>query len=638
MDSVCTLSIENIGGITDTEIDIGPGVTVLSGENATNRTSFLRALMIVMGSSDGTLKADADVGSVQLSIGDETYSRHLRRENGTVKFDGEPHLDDPEAAELFAFLLEDNESRRAVERGWDLREITMRPVEIESIQRQIDQRLDEKRQVVSELDDLDSLSEERAQLAQKRTEIENEIERLEERLSEKQQAIDDRERDVESVRAENETLEDKLSDLQECRSDLADIQFDIDTEQESIDSLKTERADIEQELSELSDDVDAKIERLESELRQLKGRKESLDTTLAELRSIIEFNEEMLAGGETDLVSFFESRGGSTTDKLLDDAHSVRCWTCGSAVKQAEIETTLDRLRSLREEKYGERTEIADEIERLQSQRSECQRQRDRRSELETKLEKTNEELEERITRLDDLRDKQESLQAEIERLESSVSALQDEIESDILELHTETNELTFEIERKESELADIDDQIDEIDERLEKRTELETRQEQITEELTDLRTHVERIEQEVVDTFNTQMDRVLDVLRYDNIERIWIERIDSEGHSEFDTSSFDLHIVRTTDDGTAYEDTIDHLSESEREITGLVFALAGYLTHEVYTEVPFLILDSLEAIDADRIAAFVDLLREYADNIVVALLPEDAAALSDEYAYIEQI
>lgn len=95
---------------------------------------------------------------------------------------------------------------------------------------------------------------------------------------------------------------------------------------------------------------------------------------------------------------------------------------------------------------------------------------------------------------------------------------------------------------------------------------------------------------------------------------------------------------MQTTDNGTTYEDTVDHLSESEREVTGLVFAIAGYLVHEVYEEVPYLMLDSLEAIDADRITELIEYIEEYNKYLVVALLPEDAAALSAEYERITDI
>lgn len=45
----------------------------------------------------------------------------------------------------------------------------------------------------------------------------------------------------------------------------------------------------------------------------------------------------------------------------------------------------------------------------------------------------------------------------------------------------------------------------------------------------------------------------------------------------------------------------------------------------------PFILLDLLEAIDAERIAQLVEYLKQYASYIVVALLPEDADALNGE-------
>jgi hypothetical protein len=68
------------------------------------------------------------------------------------------------------------------------------------------------------------------------------------------------------------------------------------------------------------------------------------------------------------------------------------------------------------------------------------------------------------------------------------------------------------------------------------------------------------------------------------------------------------------------------------------VFALAGYLAHDLYKSMPVMLLDSLETIDSDRIAALVDYFGDYADYVVVALLPEDAAALNDEHERITEI
>lgn len=98
------------------------------------------------------------------------------------------------------------------------------------------------------------------------------------------------------------------------------------------------------------------------------------------------------------------------------------------------------------------------------------------------------------------------------------------------------------------------------------------------------------------------------------------------------------MHLIQETDSGATYEDTIEHLSKSEREVTGLVFALAGYLAHNVSETVPFMLLDSLEAIDSDRIATLVAYFEAHSDYRVVAWLPEDAETLDDRYTGITNL
>ena len=136
-------------------------------------------------------------------------------------------------------------------------------------------------------------------------------------------------------------------------------------------------------------------------------------------------------------------------------------------------------------------------------------------------------------------------------------------------------------------------------------------------------------------------METILRVLDYVNIERIWIERTERtvrEERRKVQRGVFDLHVIRSTQDGTTYEDSIAHLSESEREVTGLVFALAGYLVHDLHESLPFIVINSLEALDSDRVAALVEYFGEYAAYLVVALLPEDAAALDGQHHRITEI
>jgi len=58
------VTVENIGGIAETSITLSPGVTVLSGRNATTRTPFLSAILAALGSHNASLKGDADESRV----------------------------------------------------------------------------------------------------------------------------------------------------------------------------------------------------------------------------------------------------------------------------------------------------------------------------------------------------------------------------------------------------------------------------------------------------------------------------------------------------------------------------------------------------------------------------------------------
>lgn len=123
-------------------------------------------------------------------------------------------------------------------------------------------------------------------------------------------------------------------------------------------------------------------------------------------------------------------------------------------------------------------------------------------------------------------------------------------------------------------------------------------------------------------------METVVELLDYENLARIWLDYRKPEASNE---AIFDLHMARQTDDEKPYEDSVAHLSESKREVTGLVLALAGYLVHDVHEEVPFMLLDSVEAIDSERIAQLVEYLEQYVSYIVVALLSEDASELDED-------
>jgi chromosome segregation ATPase len=632
------IEVRNVGGIDETSVEFEPGITVLTGRNATNRTSLLRSIMAVMGSDDASLKADADEGQVEFTVGDERYRRTFTRTNGSVTIGGEPFLDDPEFADLFAFLLESNEARRSVARGDDLRELIMRPVDTEAIRSEIRELEREKSRIDDDLDSLADLKGDLPELERKRSRLEDDIETKRAALEDKEAEIEALDADIDKTRAEKQELESRLDDLREKRSELERVRSNIDLQQDSIESLTAEQREIETDLEELPDEPMGEHAELDQEIERLRERIGTLEREVSDLQDVIQFNEDQLQ--ETGVVTeHLDDEDGAVTDALVDE--TVVCWTCGTSVETDRITTTLDQLREIRQEKLETIRTLESELSQLKEERETYREQQQRKETLERTLDDIEVEIEDRETQLETLREQRDQLNGDIEDLEAEIETLETEDFDDILGLHKEANQLEFELGRLESDLEDVTERISSIEDQLTEEEQLRSQRDEINTELRELRTQIDRIEENAVTEFNDHMETVLDILGYENLERIWIERVERtvrEGRRNVEKTMFELHIVRSTDSGATFEDTIDHLSESEREVTGLVFALAGYLVHEVYETVPFMLLDSLEAIDSERIATLVEYVADYAEFLVVALLPEDAQALDDNHTQVTEI
>lgn len=634
----------NIGGISETSVTLSGGVNVLVGKNATNRTSFLRAIMAACGSENVSLKSDADEGQVTLTVGDEQYRRRLvRKQPGSgVRFEGETYLDDTTAADLFAFLLESNEARQAVARQTDLRDIIMRPVDTDQINAEIERVNTEKRRIDQQLDQLDELAQRLPALKQERQERAAQISEKRTQLEDTQAEIASFDADGDDASQARSELESALDELKEAQSDLKSTEYDLETHRERIASLREERSEIETELSNLPEVPPDRIAAIEAELGELRAEKRRVEAELSELQNVIQFNESRL--GETQDALFGRASSdtgddGSVPDQLLE-ASTTTCWTCGSAVDPEQIKETVERLRELSQAKVSDVREIEAEIEDLRAEKETLNDQQEERDRLTHKLERTTANIDDTEATVTDLEQQQTSLQSRIEELEATVTEVESDEYGEFLEHRREANRIEFEIEQLQSELSDIDDEITEVTNKLGEREEMNAERERLRSTLTDLRTRIERIETTAVESFNENMESVLELLGYANIDRVWIERVEQEvqdGRRTATTSVFTLHIVRSSASGAAYEDTVSNLSESEREVVGLVFALAGYLTHEVYEDCPFILLDSLEAIDSDRIASIVDYFNDRAPYVVAALLPEDAPD-TDAYHRVKSI
>jgi len=639
-----SLEVRNIGGISHTTVEFEQGVTILTGRNATNRSSLLQAIMAALGSEAASLKADADEGRVVLTIGDTTYTRVLRRKNGTVTTSGDPYLEDTLLADLFAFLLATNKPRQTVATGEDLRSIIIQPIDIDDIEEEINSLQTERDNIDSELSKISNIMQELPKLRDNKEQTESQIEDNKKELSNIEGKIDGIDTDIDAKKEKKDVYQQKLEELKDVRGELETVRHEIETHTTSLDALKKERKELETDQEKYDEVSEEKISEIADEIDQLRREKDAIVADIETIQTVIQFNEDLL----NDDLEFFADLQTSTednnvTEQLLEDEDEVMCWTCGSEADTSQIESMVENIRELRREYTTQRNEIDEKIDELKQEQHKLQERRRQRNEIEDRLSTVADEIENRNDQIEALEERRGSLTDQVEALETEVEQLQTENnrDSELLDLHKEANKLEVEIDQLESDLENVEDEIARVEDRIADRDELQKERETLQSEIEDLRTHVERIEQDAVDQFNNHMDTILDLLDYENLERIWIERTEEEvreGRRVVTKGRFDLHIVRKTDDGTVYEDTVDHLSESEREVTGLIFALAGYLVHDVHEEVPFILLDSVEAIDPPRIAAVINYLREYASYLIVALLEEDAAAVDDDYQRIHGI
>jgi chromosome segregation ATPase len=465
------------------------------------------------------------------------------------------------------------------------------------------------------------------------------------RLRSLEAEIEETDADLEEERAEKERVEERLDELKDCRSRLEDVRFEIETTAETIDSLRSERETKREERDALDADPDADLDALREKLDDLRDRKRRVDAQVNELQRIVQFNEEMLDGTDSEIADALREGSdggddGALTDQLVS-GESVVCWTCGSQVSRDEIEETLDRLRSLREEKLSDRQSIRRERDETDQRVSDLERDRRERERLDRRVEEIDETIARKEERIDDLEARRSEIREEIEALETDVEREDESEYGNLLDLHKQANSVELELESKADELASVEDEIAEIESLVADREEYEKRREEIADRLADLRNRIDSLEESAVEEFNAHVEEVLNVLEYDNIARVWIERVEREtrqGRRKVAQSHFELHVVRESESGRTYEGTVDTLSESEREVVGLVFALAGYLVHDLHERVPVMVLDSLEAIDSARIARLVEYFAEYPAFLVVALLSEDAEAIEVEHDTVAEI
>lgn len=657
--SLAELTVSNIGGIDHCTVDFTPGVTILTGPNATNRTSFLSALNGALGGTAATLKTDTDSGSVTLKLtanGESyEYSReYIRKSPDTVTRTGKPFTSDTEVVDTFATLLETNDARKAVQQGTNIRAVLMRPVDTDAVQNELREKTRERDELQSELDSIDSLIDREAKLTEQREQVKAELENIGAEISELESIVKEYEADI-NMAAEAEEL---VEDLEAKRSEVHDLENEVEVLQAELDALHDKKTELREQAVELyrhidsvdSDTVnidfvkedteeptswnditdDHQIRSLEDDVTRLRTRKNELSAIIDNLSRIISFNKSTVE--DTSSIPGITPDNGSLTADLAPETKQINCWTCGTTVDRQAIKDRTSELESFIAEKQDELDDIENELESAQTELTNLRETRQEFKKLQSEIESVQSEQDRIEDSLEATKNDLETACEELQGLEADVAQTEELRESDLLDAYEKLNSLEYERGQKENKLDHIVDNLNEITDARERRDDIETRLNELHDDIEALRTRIGDLERDVADSFNDHMETIVDRLAYENIARVWIERHVPESSTGIQTGEFELHVVRKTDDGSVYEDRVENLSESEHEVIGLIVALTGYIVHNVQNTVPFILLDSVEAVDANRLVTLLRYISTHTTYLIVALLPEDAAAFSNNH------
>lgn len=564
------LEIENIAGIHRGEATIEPGMNAVRASNWQGKSSFLTAIETAFG-TETSLTEGQDHGHVKLEINDTTYAVDLTRTNGTITRSGDPYLTDDVdrvCADLFAFLDETNEVRQAVHMGENLENILTRPLDFENIDEQITDLKAERKQVEAELDRAQNATDRLPRLQEKVTKLESQLEDLQEEWDE--------------LDHESSTDSDARDELSNLRARLQKTKTDINRYETTADRVEDELEEKKKELETLDvpthEDLEDELEGLQTDHNEIERDKELL-------QSIYEVNQRVL---EEDRLSLLTD----VSHDMLSD--QLACWVCGNETSREEIEAQLDsisdRLNSLRDQESTLRNKVNKLQEKQQTVRDAERKERD----LRDRIGELESQLDDAQTNLESAREQKASLEAQIDELEDQVSETEDH-----------ATDLQSEIKYTEAELEDARDELETVESEASQRDILKEELESLRSEVKELRTRKERVKRNTRDAFDSALSDIL-------------TRFDVGFETARLTDNFDLIVARG-----GREASLDALSEGERELLGIIAALAGHEAFDVADRVPVMLLDGHTSLDDTNIHHLVDYLFERVDVLVLSAFPE---------------
>jgi DNA repair exonuclease SbcCD ATPase subunit len=557
------------------------------------KSSFVRAIQTVMGTSGmygeaHPLREGTDEGSVQLETPDWSYEAILERTNSdTVTRRGETVIGDETdrtCARLFAFLGENNPIRTRVREQGDLTELLQAPLDLEDIDSKITARKRERDSKREALERAERAAENLPTVQEAIATLEDDIDSLRERRDEVAASVGDA---ADEDDLSNE-LAEKRSNLQSLDQRISGLQDEIGRTEAELEEKRAALANLTvPEEPEPTADIEAKESRIAECERQIDL-----------LEGLHRANQRVIEEDEVDLVSSVER-------SVVGDEFD--CWICGEPTTSETIDTRLaalqDKIMGLREEKES----LTDEIEEIEEQQRRYREKQREKESLEEEIGRLKATLDDRTGDLAQAEERRDGLAAEVEELEASVAAAEEDLSEELTDIKAT-------LRTKEQELDAQRSRLQELQETRADAVSLREDIDALDDEITRLRNRKTEKQWELKDEFDAAMAAAIDRFApgFDGA------RLDIKTTTENEVDSFELVIAR---DGR--ETVIQNLSEGERELVGIVVAVAGYRTFDVADRVPLILLDGISQLSAANLRSLTEYLSDAAEVLVTTAYPE---------------
>jgi chromosome segregation ATPase len=588
------VNIKNIGGIYEATVKLEEGINIVQASNFTGKSSFINALQTVMGTTnlfDSThpLTEGQNSGFVQISAAEMSHEVTLERsQTNEILREGSPVLESDEdqtCARLFAFLDENNPIRSRVREQRDFTDLLQAPLDIEDIDGQI-ATLRRKRES----------KEEKLTTAQRAKEnipaVTDAIASLEEELESLRQKQKELEAKVSDATTDNGSLSDKLasrrSEASKLERRISQLQTKISETEEQLTEKRTEKEELD-----IPDqpEPNAEVEDKEKRIDEIKLQVDLLE-------DLYQANQRVIEEGEISLVTAVDR-------SIVQDEFD--CWLCGESTTTETVKTRLEALQDKIESLQEEQSTLESEIETIEKKRRKFQEKKRKSAEIEEEIGNLCEQRDDAERDLTKAKERKAEVEEHITELESELESVETELSEELTEIKSEIKikeqelenqqERLRELENKQQDIESINEEIDAIEAKIET-----------------LKTRKESKQRELKTEFDSAMETAIDHFApgFDGA------RLDIKTNRQNEIEAFDLIVARE-----GRETTIDRLSEAERELVGIVIAIAGYRTFDVGDRVPIILLDGVTQLESDNLSLLCEYLSADTEMLVTTAYPE---------------